>query len=105
MSCDYTNRESLPSDAEIQDCEVCPNRIKLGECVLINPGVSGVCNSIGNGSHENYPEGDGELFRDYDGNCRDCDIPNSVAVSGNDGIQQCKSCGNRRNDGGCVLGH
>ena len=87
------------------DCEACGNRIQLGNmCVLINPGVSGVCNSIGNGSHEDYPAGDGELFRDYYGSCRDCNTQGSVMMGNGGTIAQCKSCGNRRWDGGCALG-
>ncbi len=82
-------------------CEACGNRIKLGFCALINPGVSGVCNSLENGAHENYPDGDGKYFRDNTGYCRRCDDPKTYTPSS---IAQCKSCGNRRNDGGCALG-
>ncbi len=91
----------LPSD-QYAECEACGNRININNnCVLINPGVSGVCNSLENGEHENYPAGDGVLFRDYDGNCQRCDDPKTYSPSS---TAQCKSCGNRRNDGGCALG-
>ena len=86
-----------------QECEACGNRILLGYmCVLINPGVSGICNSVENGEYENYSAGDGELFRDFQGYCRRCDDPTTYTPSS---IAQCKSCGNRRNDGGrCAFG-
>ena len=107
ISCDIEKGTTVSnlSPTLQQECEACGNRILLGYmCVLINPGVSGVCNSIGNGSHENYPDGDGKLFRDYNGNCRDCNTLGSVMMGNGGTIEQCKSCGNRRWDGGCALG-
>ncbi len=72
-----------------QECEACGNRILLGYmCVFINPGVSGVCNSLENGIHENYPAGDGELFRDFQGYCRRCDDGSTFLNVNN----QCISC-------------
>ena len=84
------------------ECEACGNRININNnCIFINPGISGVCNSLENGEHENYPDGDGVLFRDSEGYCRRCDDPKTYSPSS---TAQCKSCGNRRNDGGCAYG-
>ena len=86
-----------------KECEACGNRILLGSwCAYINPGVSGICNSLENGDYKDYSDGDGLLFRDYYGNCQRCDDPASYQIVS---IAQCKSCGNRRVDGSyCAYG-
>ena len=86
------------------ECEVCPNRMWLttGACAPIVPGEWGLCNSVENDSHGNYPEGDKVYYRDSRGKCRKCSDPASYDASS---YAQCKSCGNRRNDNGyCVYG-
>ena len=97
----------------IDECSLCEERTRLNnKCILINPGVSGICNDIENtfsdwvsdniknkaqawlnGSHN------GETFRDNDGYCRDCDSNTSFTSS----QAQCASCKNRRYESGTCL--
>ncbi len=87
------------------DCNQCENRMlfsKRDTCVLVNNGVSGVCNSFENKTFENYPAGDKKLYRDYEGYCRSCTDKNAYRV---DSYVQCQSCGNRRMEGDfCMYG-
>ena len=108
VSCSSPNTVYLRrNSAELESCLNCGNRIEVvrtlehSNCIFINPGISGVCNSLENGEHENYLDGDGVLFRDSEGYCRRCDDPKTYSPSS---TAQCKSCGNRRNDGGCAYG-
>ncbi len=77
-----------------KECEACDNRILVYNmyCAYVNPGNTGVCNSVENGKFANYTSGDGILFRDYQGNCRKCTDENSYKTT----QAQCESCGNRR---------
>ena len=76
-------------------------------CWLVNPGTSGICNSVGNENYEKanltnelkskatpYINGskDGTYFRSDDGYCRSCDIEASYNAT----KEQCASCKNRR---------
>ena len=106
VSCNVENYELLfgLTEEQQQECDDCGNRINLknGVCSFINIGKQGICNSVENGAHENYPAGDGKLFRDNIGYCRSCDDPQAYVPSS---TAQCKSCGNRRVDGSyCAYG-
>ena len=101
ISCEDTNPsvDLLSLDADkVKLCEECENRIYVSSrfCVAINPGVTGICNSLENGEHKNYPDGDGKYFRDSQGYCHLCTDPKTYIPSSK---SQCKSCGNRRNEG------
>ena len=71
-------------------------------CTLINPGVSGSCNSLGDYEGENpYSAGDGKFFRrEPDGACVPCDTTEDVSLARDDGSQnytvQCGTCGDVR---------
>lgn len=63
-------------------------------CVVINPGVSGTCNSLGDSSgNHSYPQGDNITFLStVDGICYSCDTTNGVETS----QEQCETCPNRQ---------
>ena len=71
----------------------------VSRCTLINPGVSGSCNSLGDYEGKNsYPAGDGQYFRrEPDGVCVPCNTTEEVSLARDDGSQnytvQCGSCG------------
>ena len=90
-----------------QICTSCPKNVSAtnkgrtyynipgltSECILINPGVSGSCNSLGDFEGNNpYPAGDGLFFRASDtGKCYPCNSSEDVEVYGHKA--QCGSCG------------
>jgi len=103
-------------------CHACGNRIVTSDysrfdaglaCRQLNPGVSGICNSLDGpvpaearadlkAAAQPYLNGDydGVLYRGSDGYCYRCDDK----ATHNSSVVQCASCGNRRNDGGCAYG-
>ena len=104
-------------------CNACGNRMIVTDnsywgtyCRLVDPGVTGICNSIGNKYYSNanltdelkakaeaYIKGDynGVYYRSNDGYCRRCDSDVSYTTT----QEQCASCKNRRYEGGnCLKG-
>lgn len=65
-------------------------------CTLVNPGVSGSCNSLGDYEGNNpYPDGDGKWFRaSGSGRCISCDSEADVSVLSY--TNQCATCGDMR---------
>ena len=65
-------------------------------CTLVNPGVSGSCNSLGDYEGNNpYPDGDGKLFRaSVTGRCISCDSEDDISVLSY--VDQCATCGDMR---------
>ncbi len=108
--CDSPGRATLgPNDgASKTECDRCSNRISNGaswnQCALIDPGVSGVCNSDNWTLPENLAsdysdlydevqeyvngEHDGETFRDNNGLCYPCTTDVAVKTS----LVQCNLC-------------
>ncbi|MBR4931603.1 MAG: hypothetical protein IKZ02_01105, partial [Alphaproteobacteria bacterium] len=101
---DIAGPNKIVSSAE---CARCANRVSHGDggrCILIDPGVSGVCNSINLTFSENLAsdysdlydevqeyvngEHDGETFRGSDGLCYTCTTDVAVKTS----LEQCNSC-------------
>ena len=103
-------------------CLGCGNRMPMSghvyyspACYKVDPGVSGICNSLDGPLNEKlnadirakaqpYIEGkyDGKLFRGWDGYCYSCSDKN---VSPEAYANQCNSCGNRRMAGNfCAYG-
>ena len=118
--CDFGyNMDCIPS-AEFDSCNACGNRMAMTDmgcnrCVLIDPGVMGICNSILPNDlpsgvdntivskAESYLAGehDGKKFLSYDGYCRDCTAEASYSTT----KEQCLTCSNRRyQNGTCALG-
>ncbi len=105
VSCSNSSSYTLSTTDEVStnECKACPNRILTsnGKCVYIKNGVSGICNSVENGEHENYPAGNGVYFRDNNGYCQSCQNENNYTTT----QAQCNSCGNRRySNGSCQIG-
>ncbi len=98
-------------------CARCNNRVHDGgnRCILIDPGVRGVCNSKNFTLPTNMPsnlasevqpyvngEKDGLMFRDNNGVCHSCTTSSAVSTT----LEQCNMClGSRTYNGGvCSLG-
>ena len=83
-------------------------------CIFVEPGVTGVCNDIGNADFPAYNDSGNKMLRDNFGICHDCDTPSVVHVghptygNHNRGTakQQCVHCKNRHYDnyGSCYPG-
>ena len=119
LSCNTTAyKGSLDGDmVTAEQCAVCNNRVhdSGNRCILIDPGVRGVCNSKNLTLPTNlssdlkdevqaYVDGnyDGQLFRDNNGVCHECTTSSAVSAS----VEQCNMClGSRTYSGGiCSLG-
>ena len=80
----------------------------VASCIYVEPGVTGVCNDIGNANFPPYDDSARKMLRDSFGKCYYCDTtegvyvghPTSGAPAHNRGTatQQCVHCGNRRYD-------
>ena len=74
-------------------------------CIYVKPGETGVCNDIGNAHHEGYDDSAKKMFRDIKGNCKYCDIKDTITVGKENyhnntyAKQQCTHCGNRNYNG------
>ena len=94
---------------EVNGCVACGKMVIGNQCVTIDKGKKGVCNSYGNGSVEGYSAGNGIYFRSASNNfaCESCSTDKAVYVGDDDiGQEQCNSCGGNRQllNGYCILG-
>ncbi|MBR4932239.1 MAG: hypothetical protein IKZ02_04355, partial [Alphaproteobacteria bacterium] len=94
---------------EVNGCVACGKMVIGNQCVTIEKGKKGVCNSYGNGSVEGYSAGNGIYFRSASNNfaCESCSTDKAVYVGDDDiGREQCNSCGGNRQllNGYCILG-
>ena len=97
----------LNTDAHKAECNSCPSvsndnlgrTSNDGNCALIEPGVTGTCNSLGDFSGNNpYEDGDGWLFRSSTGQCYECNTPGDISTSS----AQCATCGDMRVQNGSL---
>ncbi|MBR3913411.1 MAG: hypothetical protein IKJ28_04180 [Alphaproteobacteria bacterium] len=120
--CDQINSEHLSSEVTHfpGECEACGNRILIGRypyCVLVNPGISGICNSLTHVPTEldtdlkNQAQPyldkqyDGILYLGSEGNCHRCDDKASYTAPYQAITGQCATCGNRQSSGNtCMYG-
>ena len=123
--CYPCNQPGRQVDVTEAECNKCPTtRIWMKgwpggggtseSCILVDPGVTGVCNDIGNADFPAYDDSGNKMLRDNFGICHDCDttavvhVGHPTADNHNRGTakQQCVHCGNRHYDnyGSCYPG-